>query len=418
LYLCVRKTNTNIFMTEDLLEQLRELQKFKKSKAFYARRLDITEAEVSDLLKELKGGTTLEPITETEIRETTKRVNNEKGTLESTIVVDFDPKSDLELAKLHKIDLEKYIITNYWSKLLPNGKFTSSVFSKRKTPQDYTLEDFERFLTNYKPNFTLPTNKNKEYDNLENIDVEISISDFHLGKKTLEGETILDKKLQFINVLTDLIFKVTNSYNINKIVFPIGSDYFHTDNYHNQTTNGTPQDVLTEYANEYEEGFDLLVGAIQILNLNADQIEIVLVQGNHDRTKSFYLAHALEVFFKGNKKITFKREHSTTKFTILGNTFIGYHHGDCKIDDLPLLFATNRDSCEQFGKAKYRHIHTGHKHHYMAKEIKGVRVQQMPSLSGTDRYHLDNNYVNSIRCGLIHLFHPIHGKIGEMESRI
>ena len=40
---------------------------------------------------------------------------------------------------------------------------------------------------------------------------------------------------------------------------PISNDFFHTDNYQNQTTNGTPQDVLTGYDNEYEEGFDLLV---------------------------------------------------------------------------------------------------------------------------------------------------------------
>jgi len=57
------------------------------------------------------------------------------------------------------------------------------------------------------------------------------------------------------------------------------------------------------------------------------------------------------VFFKGNKKIKFKREHSTTKFTVLGNTFIGYHHGNCKIEDLPLIFATNKDSSVAFGNA-------------------------------------------------------------------
>jgi hypothetical protein len=102
---------------------------------------------------------------------------------------------------------------------------------------------------------------------------------------------------------------------------------------------------------------------------------------------------------------------------LLGNTFIGYHHGNCKIDDLPLLFATGKDGFD-FGAAKYREVHTGDKHHYMAKEIKGVRIQQMPSLSGTDRWHLDNNYVNNIRAGLVLIYHPNHGKIGEFESRI
>jgi hypothetical protein len=399
---------------QNLLLQLKQLLRSKRGKKYYAIKLNIPEYEVEELLKELRTNQNPQP---TNLYASVHKVDNEKGTIESTKVSSYDPKNDLELAALHKINLDKYIITNYWSKMLPNGNFTSSVFSKRKGAKDYSLEDFEKFLTKYTPNFVLPEKK-KNNLNLDNIDVELSISDFHIGKKTLEGDTVLDKKVQFISVVADLLFKTTNNYNINKLVFPIGNDYFHTDNYQNQTTNGTPQDVLTDYSNEYEEGFDLLVAAIQLLALNANEIEVILVQGNHDRTKSFYLAHALEVFFKGNKKISFKREHSTTKFTVLGNTFIGYHHGNCKIEDLPLVFATSRDSCEFFGKALYRHVHTGDKHHYMAKEVKGVRIQQMPSLSGTDRWHKDNNYINSIRAGLIHLFHPEYGKIGEFEARI
>ncbi len=147
-------------------------------------------------------------------------------------------------------------------------------------------------------------------------------------------------------------------------------------------------------------------------------LEVVLVQGNHDRTKSFYLAHALEVVFKNEVDVKFKREHSVTKFVLLGNTFIGYHHGNCKIEELPLLFATNKDSSSSFGNARYREVHTGDKHHYMAKEIKGVRIQQMPSLSGVDRWHLDHNFVNNIRAGLALIYHPILGKIAEFESRL
>lgn len=399
-----------------LLEQLEKLLSWKKSKKFYAEKLGITEYEVEELLKELKSKDEIRNI-EINTEESLKKENFEKGTLESTIVLDYEPKDHKELARLHKVDLNTFTIVNYWSKLKSTGKFTSSIFCKRKKPEDYTLEDFSKFLKTYVPNFILP--ETKEHNPiLDTIDVELSIADFHLAKKTLEGESIFEKQIQFLNVVEDLLFKVTNNYNINTIVFPIGNDYFHTDNYQNNTTNGTPQDVLSGYDNEYEKGFDLLVGAIQLLSINAKNIEVILVQGNHDRTKSFYLAHALEVFFKGNKKIKFKREHSTTKFTVLGNTFIGYHHGNCKIEDLPLIFATNKDSSIAFGNALYRHVHTGDKHHYMAKEVKGVRIQQMPSLSGTDRWHLDNNYINNVRAGIIHLFHPIYGKIGEFESRI
>jgi hypothetical protein len=399
---------------QDLLAKLEELLRMKRSKKFYAERLGISEFEVNELLKELRERENSQVVEKNYTEE--RKVNVEKGTIESTVISDFNPKDDIELAKLHKINLDKYVITNYWSKMLPSGKFTSSVFSKRKETKDYSPEDFAKFLENYKPN-QVKLNIVKSTINTETVDLEISIADFHLAKKTLEGENIQTKKEQFLYVLVDLLSKAKASFDIKTIVFPISNDFFHTDNYQNQTTNGTPQDVLTGYDNEYEEGFDLLVTAISILKAYSNNVEVILVQGNHDRTKSFYLAHALDVYFSNISNVTFQREHSTTKMVILGNTFIGYHHGNCKIEDLPLVFATGNNS-EAFGCSKYREVHTGDKHHYMAKEVKGVRIQQMPSLSGTDRWHLDNNYINNIRAGIATVYHPVKGRIAEFESRI
>ena len=408
-------------VNENLLSQLEQMLHWKKSKKVYAEKLGVTEEVIDELLKELRNKERVRDDAEVAhyidvLEEMVVKVNNEKGTLESTIETNFEPKDDLELARLHKINLDKYKISNYWTKQKSNGKFTSSVFATLKKPKDYTAEDFAKFLESYEPK-VIHIDKADSEKGCEEVDVEVSISDFHLAKKTLEEETLEDKKVQYLKTLYDLIEKVTNSFSINTVVFPISNDFFHTDNYQNQTTQGTPQDVLTGYDNEYEVGFDLLVTAINFLRAMSEHVEVVLVQGNHDRTKSFYLAHALEVFFHGSKDVSFQREHSTTKSVVLGNTFIGYHHGNCKIDDLPLLFATGKDSFD-FGAAKYREVHTGDKHHYMAKEVKGVRIQQMPSLSGTDRWHADHNFVHSIRAGLVLIYHPNHGKIGEFESRI
>jgi hypothetical protein len=391
---------------------------WKKSKSFYANRLGISEKDVENLLKELRNQQDAEVGNYiSNLEELVVKVNNDRGTLESIIETDFEPKDDIELAKLHKINLDKYKISNYWTKQKSSGKFTSSVFATLRQPKDYTVEDFAKFLENYTPKEVVVRTVINDSVYTSTVDIEVSIADFHLAKKTLEGESIQEKKIQYLVTLYDLIEKVTSNFLIRKVVFPISNDFFHTDNYQNQTTNGTPQDVLAEYNHEYEEGFDLLVTAINYLQEVAEEVEVILVQGNHDRTKSFYLAHALDIFFRNNEKISFQREHSTTKSVVLGSTFIGYHHGNCKIDELPLLFATGNNSFK-FGGAKYREVHTGDKHHYMAKEVKGVRIQQMPSLSGTDRWHADNNYVNNIRAGLVLIYDPNLGKIGEFESRI
>ena len=397
---------------QSLLHRLEELLTQKKSKKFYAERLGISEYEVNELMKELREKDT-EPI----INYTGERkVNLEKGTIESTIISDFEPKDDIELAKLHKINLDKYIITNYWSKMLPSGKFTSSIFSKLKQAKDYSPEDFSKFLQNYKPN-NITVDKVPNFKDV--VNVEISIADFHLAKKTIDGDNSPQARAQrYFDVAQSLINKVVSNYHIDTVVLPISNDFFHTDNYQHQTTNGTPQDIIMDYSEEYELGFSILVDTINMLRQYASEVIVVLVQGNHDRTKSFYLAHALDVFFKEAMDVEFIREHSVIKGLTLGNTFIGWHHGNCKLEDLPLLFATHPQYSQAFGNAKYREVHTGDKHHYMAKEVKGVRIQQMPSLSGTDRWHLDNNFVHSVRAALALVYDMELGKIAEFETRI
>jgi hypothetical protein len=291
------------------------------------------------------------------------------------------------------------------------------VFSTKKKPQDYTAEDFAKFLVDYKSNYIPQPEPKQERSKL--IDVEISLSDFHLAKRHIDGDNSPAVRCKrYFNTAVSLAYNVKTLYDIDRIVFPISNDFFHTDNYQHQTTAGTPQETIIDYAHEYELGFGLLVDTIKALKNVCKEVHVILVQGNHDRTKSYYLAHALDVYFSTDHNVYFDREHSVVKATMLGETFIGYHHGNCKIEDLPLLFATHPDYSQMFGYAKYREVHTGDKHHYMAKEVKGVRIQQMPSLSGTDRWHQDNNYVHSVRAALALVYDKDTGKIAEFEERI
>ena len=409
--------------SSETLNELKKLIHWKKSKKFYAKKLEITEEEVSELLKELRNTENSEDSNffknaDKEVSESVKKVNIGKGIVESTITSNFEPKNDLDLAELHKINLDEYIITNYWSKMLPSGKFTSSIFSKRKGPSDYTAEDFSKFLKNYKPN-KVEINKTKLDSGKDTIDVELSISDFHLAKRYIEGNNDINKRVKLFHDMTkDLMVKTSKVYNIDTVVFPISNDFFHTDNYQNQTTQGTPQDTIMEYDSEYELGFSMLIDSINIQRTYSNKVIVVLVPGNHDKTKSFYLAHALDIYFSDDKDVEFLRDSSPVKALTLGNTFIGYHHGNCKIESLPLLFATHSIWGKMFGNSKYQEVHTGDKHHYMAKEIKGCRIQQMPSLSDADRWHRDSGYVHSVRAALLLGYDKKEGKVCEFEKRI
>jgi len=87
----------------------------------------------------------------------TARVNNEssvevdfdKGTMKSQIVTTFEAQSHEELYKLHKINPKIYKISNYWSKLRPDGRFTSSVLATIKKLGDRVdLSEFTDAVNN------------------------------------------------------------------------------------------------------------------------------------------------------------------------------------------------------------------------------------------------------------------------------
>jgi len=401
----------------DKIAELSKILKWKRSRKFYAKRLGVKVEQIKKLTKEARKLTGL--LIKNTGEKNIKKEDLIKGTLESIRTVKFEPNNHKELAIVHNVDLSKFVITNYWSKLQPNGDFTSSIFCKRKRTEDYSFEDFQEFLKKYKPNYTPVKspilNKDKEI-----VDLELSISDYHLAKKyiTEKHANVHKRAAKFFEVAEKLIVRTSHMYNIDEIVFPISNDFFHTDNYWNTTTKGTPQDIIAEYDEEYEAGFDVLVKTIMFLKSLCKHVNVVLVPGNHDKTKSFYLAHGLEVYFRNDKGISFLRDKSLTKAVKLGETFIGYHHGNCKIEELPLLFATDQDHCRLFGESKFREVHTGDKHHYMAKEVKGVRIQQMPSLSGVDRWHKEHNYTNNLRAALVLIYDKNKGKCAELEERL
>lgn len=411
-------------MSENLLPELEKLLSQKRSKSYYATKLGISITEVEELLEEIRtqnilGQAKIVKYSGPELigLDSQRKVNNDKGTIESSAETTYEPKDDLELAQLHKIDLGKYKISTYWSKLKSNGKFTSSVLASLKKPNEFSTEDFTKFLVGYSPK-PVEVKVEKENELADYVDVEISIADFHLDRLTLVQDNIKARKEEYLKVLKALVKSSFSCYNIDRFIFPIGNDFFNTDNYMGSTTNLTPQDNSVSWNVAYEEGFDLLVQSISILATIGNNVEVILVQGNHDRTKSYYLTHALEVFFKDNTKVFFKRDHSTTKFTVTGNTFIGYHHGNCKIDDLPLTFATSPETSKAFGNATYREVKTADKHFYLSKEIKGVRVQQIPSMVNPDRWSGDNNFINNIRAGIAIGYHPTKGRIFEFEERV
>lgn len=429
---------------ELLLDRIKQLLPHKKSNAYYAEKLGVPVETVYALRAKLKPESPKE-----EFEEAVENKKTEEYKADGT--ASFEYKGNKSITSLeeaikffnidtNKWDIERWVCNSYdvsskWRKQdlswdngvmhgeairknewVTNTNYQVKVWLKKK--QGFSPDNLIEFLKDYKPKPVEITNITVSNHKRDKVDVEISIADFHLDRRVLEGDTFEQRKEEYRKVIDGLINKVQACYNIGTLVFVIGNDYFNTDNYHGQTTNLTPQESTVSWHKAYEEGFDLLVETISKLSTVADDVHVVLMQGNHDRTKSFYLAHALEVFFKSYGNVTFQRENSNTKFVVLGNTFIGYHHGNhIKIDGLPLYFANDEKSGMAYGSSKYKEVHTGDKHHYMAKDIQSVRIQQIPSMVKPDNFTNDGLYLH-VKAGLAFCYDPIKGRVAEFEHRL
>lgn len=319
------------------------------------------------------------------------------------------------------INPEQWTVDKYYH-TEAHGKSTLRVALK---PKSASVEDVVHLLSGYTSKYVPFTEEQliKNKDVTEKSCAVIALSDFHIDKKDIDGSTIQDHVDNYKAVTDQLLQRAYRAHNLEEIVLILGSDFFNTDNIHNATTNHTPQSVVSPWDQSYEIAFDLMVDRISRMKQFCDTLHVVFVPGNHDRTKSFYLTHALEVFFRGDKSIVFDRASTNRKVHIYGENMLCFHHGDCNNQKLPMVFAT--EFYKEWGQCRHKEILLGDKHHtkeqifkYHQNEVNGVRMRILPSLSGTDKWHSDNLFVGAQRAGLCLIYDKEKGKVSEFEERI
>lgn len=263
---------------------------------------------------------------------------------------------------------------------------------------------------------------NKKWD--EESLLVLNLPDLHLDKLDLQHTSIEQNIDNYFLVLKNLVGRAYTFTKLEKIVLVVGNDLFNTDNIQNATTNGTPQRVNTTWDQAYEKVFDAMVQTVSLLSSFCNNLHVILIQGNHDKSKSYYMAHALGQFFRNDSSISFDRSNTINKAIVWGNSFIGFNHGNNINDKLPLDFA--QEFYKEWGQCKYHDIYIGDKHHnnekifkkkQMQDEKQGVRLRILPSLSKPDTWH-DENLYKSRQSGIAILYDKKRGKSAEFEYQL
>lgn len=292
-------------------------------------------------------------------------------------------------------------------------------------------DEFIKMLDNYSaPILYVPMVESTEENNL----LEISLFDLHMGKLAWHGETgeNYDTKIaseRFVKAINTIIYRAA-SFQFNKILFPIGNDFFNSDNLNNTTTHGTPQDEDLRWQKTFSVGTKLLVDAIMLLKQTGVPVDVLIIPGNHDFERSYYLGAYLSAWFNNDDQVTINNGASPRKYYKFGTTLLGFTHGsEEKEASLPMLMAIDIESKPVWSETVFHEWHLGHQHRKKGfkynvnrdtifNEELGVTVRYLSSLTGTEEWHHKKGYVGAIKAGEAFIWSDVDGMVAHLNVNI
>lgn len=266
---------------------------------------------------------------------------------------------------------------------------------------EYYLEKIDKLLqTHLKPNDISGIDYEKAPKNVDSeLLLEIPIVDLHLNKLSWEPETNEHynseiAKEKFNSVIKDVLARTENQ-DFEKILFPIGNDFFHYDDIDGHTTLGTKQTVGDRWQKMFLDGMKLLVSAIKTLAKTCNNIDVFLVPGNHDKQVSFYALMYLDAYFKGVNSINVDTSPKARKYRKFGKNLIGFTHMD---KEKGRIFGNMQMEVPEFwGETKYREWHCGHLHSEHVDEKHGIIVRNLSSVTANDDWHYEKGYLSQAK---------------------
>ena len=374
---------------QSLLQQLEQLLHWKKSKKFYAEKLNITEEEIDALLKELRGNDKLCDDAETakyvtELEDVVVRFieDVERGTGELLLNTKEEIRTLDELIEKCKIDVEKWEITkyvqNYWGNAKQPHYQVKAWLSKKKTEQVFQ-DSFTEFLKSYAP-ISQEIMSPKFTFGKTNAALIINKQDAHYNKHDVEGSNNLSERFaRMAYRIETILSQAVLSNNLDRVVYVIGSDEFNSE-FTGTTTKGTPQQNTEGYHQSFREICDHEVAMITLLLNYAQNIDIVYVPGNHDEYVGWHLISWLETYFRNTERLTFDSSPKYRKYISYGKSAMMFNHGDV-IKPAKLAGIFPMEYKDRWSEHENFYIFTGDKHHELSQDFNGIKFYQIPAFS-------------------------------------
>ena len=174
-----------------------------------------------------------------------------------------------------------------------------------------------------------------------------------------------------------------------EIIFTIGSDLFHNDNFRGQTASGTFIEVV-DMDKAWDDALDFYEPLIEAAQRHSQKAKIIFAKGNHDESMSWAFVKMLDRIYP-NLEVDTKFEEA--KCMVYKGNAVVFTHGD-KAPDVRLAQAV-RDLFEDEMSGRSKYVLRGHIHTQKMTQIGGVNVYALGTAAKTDQWHKDKFFLGN-----------------------
>jgi hypothetical protein len=224
--------------------------------------------------------------------------------------------------------------------------------------------------------------------------------DWHVGKRPSEAkEGYMSDYIDALKeAFADSVETAMRLRHIEKLYLVTGGDLIHVDGPHG-TTNQTPQDLLVNPSEAFQEAVELLVWCIDYVRSLSIEVHVLTVMGNHDRTLSSAAGVAVQQrFHDADDVVDYPLKERV--YTVYGDTLIMSTHGDMKKKqwrELPSIMMS--EARDLLATTSNQIVTSGHLH-FQSMDLEdkaGTLFSQASSPSPADEWHYREGYSTSRR---------------------
>ena len=287
-------------------------------------------------------------------------------------------------------------------KILVEPLYSVKVFTELKAVEianDQSVQELIEKAKDYAPKYK--SIKYKKHPN--GVLYEVEMPDLQLGRMVMASEAgeelTPDIAVEIARSSIEQLLSYASLFPVERVVFPVGHDFFNSNTSANTTARGTPQRDDPRWQRTYRLGKDLLIELIETMSQIAP-VDVPVIVGNHDEERMFYLGDTLESWFNRNPNVSVDNSDSKRKYRPFGKCLLGLTHGYWEpLKNLPQIMAVERP--ELWATSQFREWHVGDKHHQdititqPSKEYPGTVVRIIRSLATPSVWEYDKGFVGT-----------------------